>query len=113
MSSTLPEQFRELEPFAKKWALATQLEREAQRRSSATQDRRKFYDAMTSRLEAIVGHLNQLPLDGMPAPERRLLHMLLSLAEVAPTIELYKGSATVPYSFEETRFMPAHGDRED
>jgi hypothetical protein len=49
----------------------------------------------------------------MPEDARRLLHLTLAVAEIAPNVELYKGSSTVPFSFEETRFIAVHGDRED
>jgi len=65
------------------------------------------------RLSAIIDYLNRLPLDSMPEGARRLLHLSLSLAEIAPNVELYKGSTTVPFSFEATRFIAVHGNRKD
>lgn len=45
----------------------------------------------------------------MPPPQARLLYLTLSLAEVAPHVELYRGDPRVPYSFEEERFVADHG----
>ncbi len=113
MSESLPGQFSELERFAAEWALATQSEREVKRRNSTAQERKEFYDAVTPKLETIIGWLDRFPLDAMPAEARRLLYLILSLAEIARTVELYQGSATVPYSFDETRFIAVHGRRRD
>jgi len=113
VDASLPEEFSELEPFIDQWALPTQSERESVRRNTTQQERQAFYDAVTPRLDAIIARLDRFPLDAMPEDARRLLHLILSLAEIAPTVELYRGSATVPYSFDETRFIAVHGDRHD
>jgi hypothetical protein len=112
MDASLPREFSELERF-NQWALATQSEREYRRRSTTPTERQDFYEAVTPRLDAIIAWLDRFSLDAMPAEARRLLHLILSVAEVAPTVELYKGSATVPYSFDETRFIAVHCDRQD
>ena len=65
---------------------------------------------------AIAGHpecaaLTALPfpLGELPPASARLFHLALSLAEVAPHIELYGGDPKVPYSFDEARFVADHG----
>jgi hypothetical protein len=113
METSLPEPFLELERFVPVWSLATQAEREAQRRRSSLDDRKSFYDAIVPRLRAMLEYLDRYPLDAMPPEAQRMLRLTLSAAEIAPTLELYKGSATVPFSFEETRFIAVHGDRKD
>jgi hypothetical protein len=113
VDASLPREFSELERFIDQWALPTQSERESRRRNTTLQERADFYNAVTPRLEAIISWLDRFPLDAMPAEARRLLDLILSLAEIAPTVELYRGSATVPYSFDETRFIAVHGDRQD
>jgi hypothetical protein len=113
MDAALPDGFRDLEHFAPLWALATQNERERRRRASLESERKEFYDAVVPRLASIIEYLDRFALDAMPEDTRRLLHLTLSIAEIAPTVELYKGSATVPFSFEETRFIAVHGDRKD
>jgi hypothetical protein len=110
---SLPQQFSELERFIDQWALPTQSERESRRRNTTPQEREDFYQAVTPRLEAIIAWLDRFPLDAMPEEAQPLLYLILSLAEIAPTVELYRGNATVPYSFEETRFIAVHGDRQD
>jgi hypothetical protein len=111
MSQSLPEGFRELERFVSAWSLPTQNLRQAARRASSIGERNDFYEATVPRLGAIVEYLNRFSLDSMPEDAQRLLHLALSIAEVAPHVELYNGSATVPFSFEERRFIAVHGDR--
>ena len=113
MDLSLPEAFRDLDRFVERWSLPTQNQREAARRTSSAEERKEFYEAMVPRLSAILDYLNRLPFDSMPKAGRRLLHLALSVAEIAPNVELYKGSTTVPFSFEETRFIAVHGDRKD
>ena len=113
MDLPLPEAFRDLDRFVKRWSLPTQNQREAERRASSADDRKEFYDAAVPRLAAILDYLNRIPLDSMPEDARRLLHLALSVAEIAPNVELYRGSTTVPFSFAETRLIAVHGDRKD
>jgi hypothetical protein len=108
-SPLLPATFRHLEPWAQRWALATQNEREAARRASSGADLKAFYEALVGAVDGIIIHLNALPLDALPPPEQRLLYLTLSLAEVAPHVELYRGDPRVPFSFEEERFIAEHG----
>jgi hypothetical protein len=110
MSTTrLPTAYRHLEPWAQRWALPTQNEREATRRASSGADLKAFYDALIGEVDGIIGHLNTLDLANLPPPEQRLLYLTLSLAEVAPHVELYRGDPRVPFSFEEERFIAEHG----
>jgi len=113
VDTSLPREFSELERFIDQWALPAQSERESRRRQTTPREREDFYEAVMPRLEAIIAWLDHFPLDAMPPEAQRLLHLILSLAEIAPTVELYRGSATVPYSFDETRFIAVHGDRQD
>ena len=106
---TLPAEFRALEPYAATWALATQGARERQRRASTPEELQRFYEAMAEAAERAIEHLNGFSLADMPAAERNLLYLTLSLAEVAPHVELYRGDPRVPFSFEEERFIADHG----
>jgi hypothetical protein len=105
---TLPQGFEELEPLASKWAVATLAERQVVRRRSTTEELQAFYDAMLPKLEAALDLADKYPLGKMPPDVERLFFMALSLAEVAPHIELYGGNPEVPYSFEESRFVAVH-----
>ncbi|MEQ9088836.1 MAG: hypothetical protein RLQ26_08850 [Alphaproteobacteria bacterium] len=106
----LPKGFEKLEPLSEKWALATQNERQKVRRESTTEELQAFYDAMMPRLEDALDKADEYPLGEMPEDVEQLFFMTLSLAEVAPHIELYGGNPEVPYSFEESRFVAVHGN---
>lgn len=106
----LPTPYRELDPWVERWALDTQNARQLARRESSPAELQTFYDAMVGTVEEIITYLNAFPLDSMKPPEARLLYLTLSLAEVAPHVELYRCDPRVPYSFEEERFIADHGD---
>ena len=50
----------------------------------------QFYDVMIERVDAALDYLDGFPLDAMPAKERRLFDLTLSLAEVANSVEYYR-----------------------
>jgi hypothetical protein len=104
----LPEPFRDLEPFASAWGLTTEAERSRQRRASTMEEIQMFYDAMLPRMEATLDYLNRFPLDAMPPAAQRLLNLTLSLAEVAPAVELFK-QPTVIDGYDASRFVPFRG----
>lgn len=106
----LPKGFEDLERFAAKWAVETQNERQKVRRGSTTEELQDFYDSMLPKLEQALDLADKHPLGKMPEDVERLFFMALSLAEVAPHIELYGGNPEVPYSFEESRFIAVHGN---
>ncbi len=103
----LPESFQDLDPFATAWSLATERERNRQRLSSTMEEIQAFYNALLPRMEAVVAYLNQFPLDSMPADAQQLLYLTLSLAEVAPAVELFK-QPSVADGYDAARFVPAH-----
>jgi len=109
-ASTLPEGFADLAPWLD-WALPTADERQARRLASTPAGLRQFYDAVLPRLEDILAEADKYPLGGLPAAIQPIYNIALSLAEVAPHIELYGGAVGVPYAFEEGRFIAVHGDQ--
>jgi len=102
-----PVPFVDLEPFAA-WALATEGQRARKRRDSTMVEIQTFYDAILPRMDAILDHLNQLPLDNMPEESQRLLHLTLALAEVAPAVELFN-QPLVTDGYDPERFIPQQG----
>ena len=100
----LPAQFGELEQFVEEWALPTQAERHRRRLSSSIQGLRNFYDAMVTRMDEIVAYLNQIPVDEQPEDARRLFYLMMSLAEIAMAVELFKQPAVVD-GFDPVRFI--------
>ncbi|MBO9377359.1 hypothetical protein GG804_11330 [Sphingomonas histidinilytica] len=107
---TLPTAFADLAPWLD-WALPTADGRQAKRLASTSETLRRFYDAVLPRLEAILAEVDKHPLGQLPPTLRPLYDIALSLAEVAPHIELYDGAVGVPYAFEEGRFIAVHGDQ--
>jgi hypothetical protein len=102
-----PTPFADLEPVAA-WALATEGQRARKRRDSTMTEIRAFYDAVLPRMDAIIDYLNQFPLENMPDDAQRLLHLTLSLAEVAPAVELFN-QPLVTDGYDPERFIPAQG----
>ncbi|MGH7962459.1 MAG: hypothetical protein ACRERD_11640 [Candidatus Binatia bacterium] len=102
----LPAPFADLESFIA-WALATEPERSSKRQSSAMTEIQAFYDALLARMEEIFLYLHQFPLAAMPGDAQRLLHLTLSLAEVAPAVELFKQPSVVD-GYDIARVIPGH-----
>lgn len=107
---TLPPSFSELSPYLD-WALPTADERQVKRLRSTSAELKQFYDAVLPRLEDILAEVDRFPLGGLPESHQALFNIALSLAEVAPHIELYGGAVGVPYAFDEARFIAVHGDQ--
>lgn len=99
----LPADFADLAPHAG-WCLPTETERNRRRNASSMAELLAFRDAILPRVDAIVAHLNGFPLAAMPPCEANLMHMLLSLAEIAPAVECYHQPA-VPDGFDPARFV--------
>lgn len=100
----LPEAFRDLERWMA-WSLATEPERSDKRQASTMTEIKAFYDAMLARMEEVLPYLEQCSLDEMPADARRLFYLTLSLAEVAPAVELF-GQPSVIDGYDITRLTP-------
>lgn len=102
----LPAGFEDLEEFAADWALPTETARMGKRWSSGMDEITRFYEAMASRIEAALDHLDKFDLKTMPEPEQRLMLLTLSLAEAASAVETYK-EPRVRYGFDSpARYLP-------
>lgn len=109
----LPAGFEDLQPFAEKWALATESQRAAERRHSTPAELRAFYEAVLKRLPEILERIDRHPLGNVQGVDLPLFWMALSLAEIAPHIELYGGDPLVPFSFREERLHSDHAEVAD
>ena len=65
---------------------------------------RDFYESVFPRMEELVSHLNQVPLDELSEAGQRLLQLCLSVAEVSNAVEMF-GQPTVPNGFDAKRFV--------
>ena len=60
-------------------------------------------------LEALLDECDKFPLGELPQSHQGIFNVALSMAEIAPHIEFYRGQPGVPYAFEESRFVAVHG----
>jgi len=86
---TLPDEFSDLEPFARKWCLATEHERYATRLSSSMDEMHAFYEGMRPRMEAVIDYCDQCSTDDMPQEIRNLLHLVYSWINVSFPVEVW------------------------
>ena len=96
MSTVLPTDFADLEPFAD-WALETEAERYAKRLASSMDELQAFYDAAFPRLEAATAYLDALDLQALPEDATRLLWLCYSLVNASFPVEVWR-QARVPDS---------------
>ena len=75
------------------------------------EEMQEFYDAMLARVDDIMEYLGASTLDVMPATQRNLFSLCLSLSEVSFAVEVY-GQPEVPNSMQEQgeaeRFVIVH-----
>ncbi len=110
----LPKPFTDLEPLVQAWSLKTERERNGKRLSSTMEQIRAFYDALVPRAQSVLEYLKDYPCSdtpggasALPDTERRLVNLMLMLAEVAPAVETF-GEPSVIGGFESARFAPDH-----
>jgi hypothetical protein len=89
MSTALPPEFADLEPFAE-WCLPTEAERYAKRLASSMDELQAFYDVAFPRLVAILTHLDSSALDSLPDDARRLLELSYSLVNISFPVEVWR-----------------------
>ena len=106
----LPDGFEDLVPYLE-WSLATESARSKKRLNSSMEAMQEFYDAMLPRVDDVMERLGSLAPDAMPAAERNLFNLCLSLSEVSFAVEVY-GQPEVPNSMQELgeahRFVIVH-----
>ena len=91
----LPPAFADLEAVACDWALPS-FDARMQRRAASTMEQiHALYDAVQRRAEEALVHLEQFPLDALPAAETRLMHLLFALTQAAMAVEMH-GVPKVP-----------------
>lgn len=104
----VPPGFEDLAAYSK-WNLMSADERTSARAKASEQELREFYNGVLPHVEAILDECDKFPLGELPESHRGIYNIALSMAEIAPHIEFYRGSAGVPYAFEEERFVAVHG----
>lgn len=89
MSSILPPEFADLEPFSE-WSLGSEPERYAKRLNSTMTEMQAFYDAITARAEEAISYCDKFSLDDMPEDVLNLMHLLYSMVTVSFPVECWK-----------------------
>ena len=89
MSTVLPTEFADLEPFAD-WALETEAERYAKRLASSMDELQAFYDDAFPRLPAAMAYLDGLDLQALPDDATRLLWLCYSLVNASFPVEVWR-----------------------
>ena len=110
MIKHLPKEFTDLDCYVEKWCLSTMNERWNARLASTPEELCNFYNSILPRMEEVLEYIDQYPIGELSGEHRNLYDMAMSLAEIAPNVELYKGNPSVPYAFEETRFISLRGN---
>ncbi len=85
----LPAEFADLEPYAD-WALPSEGERYDKRIARTMDELQAFYDAAFPRIEDAFGHLDQYPLDALPAEAANLLNLLNALMTASFPVEVWR-----------------------
>ncbi|KPM52341.1 hypothetical protein ACG83_28550 [Frankia sp. R43] len=85
----LPAEFADLEPFARRWCLATEPARYAERLNSTMADMEAFYDAAFGRVRDAMAYLDKFPLQELSAAQENLLHLVYSLIMVSLPVEVW------------------------
>jgi hypothetical protein len=101
---TLPAAFAHLQPLADRWSLPTERERHLQRLASTIEEMDDTLTALEPEIEAILTFLNQRELDALTAEENNLLLLALSLAEIAPAVQIFREPGN-PDGFDTARFI--------
>lgn len=99
----LPKGFKSLEKWIDMWVLPDSQARTEQRHAVDYQDIKSFYDDMLGKAEKALAYLQKKQLGELGPSEERLLKLMLSLAEIGPSVEWYQQNAVVD-GFEPSRF---------
>jgi hypothetical protein len=89
MSTRLPAEFADLEPFTE-WCLPSEPERYAKRLASSMVEMKAFYDAITPRAEEALAFCDKFALDELPEDVQNLMHLLYSMIMVSFPVECWK-----------------------
>lgn len=86
----LPDGFADLEPYVAEWARPTRQERYATRLSRTLPELTEFYDAVASRAEEAITHLNGQDVNELSEPAKRLLQLLYSMILVSYAVNVFE-----------------------
>ena len=101
---TLPAEFAHLQALADQWSLPTERERHLRRLASPIEELDAVYNALLSEISGMLTWLNRRALDALTAEETNLLLLALSLAEIAPAVQIFREPGN-PDGFDTARFI--------
>ena len=84
----LPAGFEALEPFVDAWAVKGSATRARLRLDSGEAERVAFFEAAKDLLAPALARLDEKPLAGLDARERRLMDLMLAFAHIALAVEV-------------------------
>jgi len=86
----LPEQFADLEPFARVWVLPTCEERYQRRLNSSMEDMQAFYEAMLPRGDEAFAYIDRFDFVDLPEKAVHLMWLLCSLSAVSFATDVFR-----------------------
>ena len=86
----LPEEFADLEVFAREWALPSSSERYQRRLVGTMEEMQALYDTVAARGEDALAYLDQFDIEDMPEAALRLMWLLASLSVVSFAVNVFK-----------------------
>lgn len=86
----LPDQFKDLESYAREWDISATNDRYLKRLGSDVEDLRPIYDAVVDRFEEMKTYLDSKPMDGFTEEDKRLGRLLFAFAVIAPAVVTFK-----------------------
>lgn len=116
VSKVLPPGFEDLENLVSTWSLATERERNTKHLSCSMNELKAVYNAVLPHAPAMLEHLRSLEAGDVRrksilAESKNLFYLLLSLAEIAQSVEIH-GQTGVVNGFEAKRWVPEHETKE-
>jgi hypothetical protein len=84
--------------------LPTERQRHLQRLASTIEELDAAFAALTPEIQRILTYLNEREIGAMTAEEDNLLRLALSLAEIAPAVQIFREPGN-PDGFDTRRFI--------
>lgn len=86
----LPDQFADLERFAKRWSLATERERYTVRLASSMPELQELYDVALPLMADALDYLDGFDIDDLPNDARNLMRLYFSVVNASFPVESWK-----------------------
>jgi len=91
MNNSLPEEFKDIQPWAEEWAIENGHERYVKRVNSSMEQLQSFYDAVFPRGKAAIEFIDRFDYQKPLPPEvANLRNVIYSLITVALAVEVWK-----------------------